>query len=124
MAALVAAFDEARTVKGKPTCILAQTLKGKHFPDIEDSAAWHGKPLGASSEAVIAHVTSLIKAPSDKLAHELLPIAQPTNHLADSDISDIRLSAPPQYTLGQRVATRLAYGTGLVKLGKNNPQVS
>jgi len=123
VAALVAAFDEARTVKGKPTCILAQTLKGKYFPDIEDSAAWHGKPLGGSSEAALAHVTSLIKTPSDKLAHELLPIAQPTNQLADSDISDIRLSAPPQYTLGQKVATRLAYGTGLVKLGKNNPQV-
>lgn len=123
VAQLVAAFDEAKTIKGKPTCILAQTFKGKYFPDIEDSASWHGKPLGKNTDASIAHVKSLIKNQTDKLGFELLPIAQPTNDLKDTDISNIKLSCAPEYTLGQKVATRLAYGTGLVKLGKNNPQV-
>ncbi len=29
---IVKAFEEAEQVKGKPTCILAKTFKGKYFP--------------------------------------------------------------------------------------------
>ncbi len=59
----------------------------------------------------------------DKLAYELLPIKAPTNNLTDNDVSNIRLAHPPNYKLGQEVATRKAYGNGLVNLGKNNPSV-
>ena len=40
--AIQAAFDEAKTVKGKPTVILAKTVKGKGVSFMEDNAAWHG----------------------------------------------------------------------------------
>ncbi len=43
MAALLAAFEEAKTVKGKPTVILAATVKGKGVDFMEDVAGWHGK---------------------------------------------------------------------------------
>ena len=37
-----AAFKEARTVKGKPTAIIAKTVKGKGVSFMENNAAWHG----------------------------------------------------------------------------------
>jgi len=52
-----------------------------------------------------------------------LPIKAPSSTLPAADIKDIKLSKPPSYKLGDQVATRLAYGTGLVKLGEANPHV-
>lgn len=40
---LKAAFDEAKTVKGMPTAIVAKTTKGKGVSFMEDNAGWHGK---------------------------------------------------------------------------------
>lgn len=42
-AQLGAAFQLARGIKGKPTAILAQTVKGKGVSFMENQAAWHGK---------------------------------------------------------------------------------
>ena len=44
MEEIVAAFEEADGVKGKPTVILASTVKGKGVDFMEDVAGWHGKP--------------------------------------------------------------------------------
>lgn len=38
-----AAFNEARTVKGMPTAVIAKTIKGKGVSFMEDNASWHGK---------------------------------------------------------------------------------
>ena len=40
---LRAAFDEAKTVKGMPTAIVAKTLKGKGVSYMENQVGWHGK---------------------------------------------------------------------------------
>lgn len=40
---LKAAFDEAKTVKGKPTVIIAETVKGCGSPVMENKANWHHK---------------------------------------------------------------------------------
>ena len=40
---IMKAFDVARNVKGKPTCIIAKTVKGKGVSFMEDKAEWHGK---------------------------------------------------------------------------------
>ena len=40
---ILEAFREAREVKGKPTCILAKTIKGKGVSFMENKAEWHGK---------------------------------------------------------------------------------
>ncbi len=37
------AFDEAKTIKGMPTAIVAKTTKGKGISFMEDKAGWHGK---------------------------------------------------------------------------------
>lgn len=36
------AFEAARATKGKPTAIIAKTLKGKNVSFMENQAAWHG----------------------------------------------------------------------------------
>ena len=41
--ALVKAFTEAETVKGKPTALLLKTVKGKGVSFMENNAGWHGK---------------------------------------------------------------------------------
>ena len=38
-----AAFKEAKTVKGKPTAIIAKTVKGKGVSFMENQVGWHGK---------------------------------------------------------------------------------
>ncbi|HAX52070.1 transketolase [Muricomes intestini] len=41
------AFEEAKTVKEKPTVLIANTVKGKGSPVMENKAAWHHKvPTG------------------------------------------------------------------------------
>ena len=37
------AFKQARTCKGKPTMIVAETIKGKGVSFMENNAGWHGK---------------------------------------------------------------------------------
>ncbi|MCE5192497.1 MAG: transketolase [Candidatus Cryosericum sp.] len=39
----VNALEEAKTVKGQPTAIIAHTIKGKGVSFMEDQAGWHGK---------------------------------------------------------------------------------
>ena len=41
--ALVKAFEAAKACKGKPTMLLAKTLKGKGVSFMEGNYAWHGK---------------------------------------------------------------------------------
>ncbi|NIA22083.1 MAG: transketolase [Anaerolineaceae bacterium] len=71
------AFDEARTVKGKPTIIVADTVKGKGVSFMENVAGWHGKATGSREELDKAladlavpsvtkeHVDALLKAAED-----------------------------------------------------------
>ncbi len=43
MEEVVSALEEAKTVKGKPTIIIAHTVKGKGVSFMENVAVWHGK---------------------------------------------------------------------------------
>ena len=43
MAQVREAFRAARAHKGEPTCIVAETLKGKGVSFMEDQVGWHGK---------------------------------------------------------------------------------
>ena len=40
---IIKAFDVAKTIKDKPTCIIAKTIKGKGITYMENQAGWHGK---------------------------------------------------------------------------------
>jgi len=113
------AFHTAETTKNMPTAILCKTFKGKDFPDIEDQMNWHGKPLGDKAEAVIEHLTSLIKNPD----FERPVICSPKNDVPSVDLTGAVLASPPAYTQGQKLATREAYGTALAKLATSHSRV-
>ncbi|XP_050308046.1 transketolase-like protein 2 [Anthonomus grandis grandis] len=116
---LVKAFDTASATKGKPTAIIAKTFKGRDFPDIEDKEGWHGKPLGKETERVLEHLEGLL-VNKGKLK---FTIPKPITKAPAISIENIKLASPPNYKLGQCLATRNAYGTALVKLAKSNPRV-
>jgi len=116
---LCKAFDEAEKVLDKPTCLIAKTFKGKYFPDIENLMNWHGKALGDKAASVVKHVESLMKNPAVKPTNIPAPVMDAPN----VDITGVALSDPPAYNLGDKLATRQAYGSALAKLAKNNPHV-
>ncbi|MCX7781761.1 MAG: transketolase [Negativicutes bacterium] len=43
LAQVLAAFEEAKATKGKPSVIIAKTIKGKGISFMENVAGWHGK---------------------------------------------------------------------------------
>jgi transketolase len=114
--ALLKAYEEARHTKGRPTMILARTLKGKGVSFVENKDAWHGKPLkkGEEADKAIAELEGQMIAGAPKAAE----IRKPTSHghppAAPPDYSKLE---PPSYKMGETVATREAWGTALAKLG-------
>ncbi|KAJ8949633.1 hypothetical protein NQ318_007398 [Aromia moschata] len=116
---LVKALDVAASIKGKPTALVAKTYKGRDFPGIENEDNWHGKPLGAHTEKVLKHLKSLLKSEGQLK----FTIPSPVAAVPQVDITNVKLSSPPNYKLGDLLATRSSYGTALVKLAHNNPRI-
>lgn len=120
---LMSAFEQAKNVKGKPTVILAKTIKGKGVSFLEDKEGWHGRPLPkdlaekalaelALTDEQIALARSLKVHPPEGV---VAVAANPQSSIVEPEF--------PRYELGQQVATREAYGDGLVALGKVNPNI-
>lgn len=54
-----AAFNEARATKGKPTAIIAETVKGKGVSFMENMVGWHGKaPNDAEYETAMRELNA------------------------------------------------------------------
>jgi transketolase len=113
------ALTEARGTT-TPTVILARTIKGRGFSEVEDREGWHGKalPLGMAKRALaelgdIAELTVTGPKPAPRKCRTPAPRAAG------------RTRAPrlPRYAQGDEVATRAAYGAALVALGAANPRV-
>jgi len=55
---IINAYDLAETVKGKPTIIVARTVKGKGVSFMENKAEWHGKaPTPEQGEKALKELT-------------------------------------------------------------------
>ncbi|MBM4047879.1 MAG: transketolase [Planctomycetes bacterium] len=112
-AALIAAFEEAQRTSGKPTALIARTVKGKGFSEVEGKNGYHGKPLTAQeAERAIAQITAAGLDPAAKP-----PAAKASAQKACCGCGSRAAVEPPQYKLGDKVATREAYGAALLKLG-------
>ena len=116
LAAVVAACKEARATTGKPTVLVGRTLKGKGVSFLEDKPGWHGKPVkGDDLDRALAEIPNgrgaTAPAGGRPPAYEVIPTA-PRGEIA-----------APAYTLGEKVATRVAYGTALAKLGAVDDRV-
>jgi transketolase len=61
VAQVVKALDQAEAVKGKPSVIIADTVKGKGVSFMENNPEWHGK--GPTREEAERAVREILAAP-------------------------------------------------------------
>ena len=122
MAAILDALGEAKRTKGRPTMILARTIKGKGVSFVEGKDGWHGKTFKKGDELDRA-LAELEKQFVPAAAGVNLPslIAKPVTR--PRAVESPKPIAPPSYTLGEEVATREAYGVALAKLGEADSRV-
>ena len=58
---IAAAFEKAKTVKGKPSAIVMKTTKGKCVSFMENQAGWHGKaPNDAEKEQAMNELKAIL----------------------------------------------------------------
>jgi transketolase len=109
------AYDEATRVTDSPTLIVARTIKGKGFSEIENKNGWHGKalPQDMADRAIkelggVRNLVVQVQKPENLQPAER-PAPQP-----------VQL---PKYDKGSSVATRSAYGDALKALGAARSEI-
>ena len=124
------AFVEAAShVAGdKPTLIIAKTIKGKGSSEVENAPGWHGKPFPSDMAdraiAELGGVRSLVIRGAHPQPAEPGPALQHPSTLPQQPGDAPRPSKePPVYKIGDKIATRKAYGDALVALGARDPKV-
>jgi transketolase len=112
------AMTHARdTTSEQPTVILARTIKGRGFTEVEDREGWHGKPFPPEmAERAIIELGGerdlIVRGPKPD---------QAAAARAEQTTASVKL---PAYTLGDKVATRKAYGDALAALGARRDVVA
>jgi len=101
--------------KGRPTVLLARTLKGKGVSFIQDKNGWHGKPLKADELARALEELGCLPAVESR---RFIRKPKPIKRRAGAGLLDF-----PRTAYTEKTATRLAYGNALLNLGKVNPSV-
>jgi transketolase len=101
------AYEEALSTRGRPTAIVARTIKGKGVKEVENKEGWHGKALDHPEQAIAElggerHIVIQVKHPDP---------FHPKRR-------ESRTPELPRYEVGEEVATRKAYGDALVAVGK------
>jgi transketolase len=109
--AIEAAYAAAEAAD-RPAAIFARTRKGSGVSAVEDKEGWHGKPLEDPEAAVeeLGGVRSLrveVRAPAEAPPYEIEP-------------AEVER---PVYEVGEKVATRGAYGDALAWLGSIDERV-
>jgi transketolase len=110
LAAIDRTLAQAGDLSGEqPAVILARTIKGRGFSEVEDKEGWHGRPLPPemAERAVIelgGERNLLVRGPG------------PAAVAARPSATDAEVKLPA-YDLGQKVATRKAYGDALAAIG-------
>jgi transketolase len=100
------AYAEAVGTSGKPTAVIARTVKGKGVAAVENENGFHGKALD-DPDAAIAELggsrnVQIAVAKPEKAERHRFPTA---------------VLELPRYEIGSEVATRKAYGEALAAVG-------
>jgi transketolase len=104
--AIDAAYTEAAATTGKPTVVIARTIKGKGVKAVENQEGWHGKALDDPDGAI---------AELGGLRNIIVEVVKPPPgepHRFDTGALEL-----PQYEVGSEIATRKAYGEALAAVG-------
>ncbi|MFI8966044.1 transketolase [Streptomyces sp. NPDC053493] len=110
------AVDRALTVAADgtaPTVVVARTVKGRGVSEVADKNGWHGKPLPEDmAERAVAELGGVrrlaVRGPR--------PPATPDT-ARPADASKAATVELPRYEIGDKVATRAAFGAALAALG-------
>jgi transketolase len=99
-----AAYEEAEATSGRPTAIVAKTVKGKGYSKVEDQGGWHGKAIAEEAVEELGgirnHIIDVAK-----------PAAGEPHRFEPSPVEW------PRWEPGEEVSTRKAYGEALAALG-------
>jgi transketolase len=101
------AYSEAAETTGRPTVVVAKTVKGKGVKAVEDKPGFHGKALDDPAEAI------------EELGGERsirIEVARPESDGRPHSFPTGKLELP-RYEVGSEEATRKAYGEALTALG-------
>ena len=126
MRAIVQAFDEARSIKNKPSIIIARTYKGYGLDDkIEDYEGFHGKAFKQQDLPMLLQRLAQ-RFPAAAAYKEM--IAEPVKKIDFSSIPKVgfpRLeNVPlPQYKKDELIAPRKAYGESLTVFGSSTSKM-
>jgi transketolase len=110
VAAIDAAYREAEATAGRPTAIVARTIKGKGYSKVENENGWHGKAISEEAIEELGGVRNLT-----------VDVAKPEP--ATSHRFETAGGVWPAYELGTAVSTRKAYGEALAALGSERGDV-
>lgn len=109
------AYRQAAAFENQPTLIIAKTIKGKGVAFLEDADGWHGKAVDdeklEQALADIGEVDTSLRGEICKPQQSSLPVPE-----------RMPISAS-HYDLGDKVATRTAYGNALARLGDKFPEL-
>ncbi len=107
------AYAEAIAADGQPVAIIARTIKGKGVRAVENRNGFHGKPLEDPDAAIeeLGGLRSLIVPPT-------APTGDAQVHRFATD------HAPPaSWDVGEKVATRRAFGDALTALAASDGRI-
>jgi transketolase len=110
-----AAYQEALRQTDTPTLIIARTVKGKGFPEIENLNGWHGKAF--LPDAAVRAIKEL-----GGERNIIVNVQKPQSSAQPQRGTERKLQLPT-YQTGSQVATRTAYGDALKALGAARPDV-
>jgi transketolase len=114
LTAIDKALNEALHTKGKPTCLVAKTIKGAGVSLVANKEGWHGKALNAEqAKAAIAELGGE--------RHVQVPALRPED--LRPKLTEGKPLKLPSYAVGSKEATRKAYGDALAALGASRHDV-
>jgi transketolase len=128
LAAIDSAMTAAEDTAGaQPTVILAKTIKGRGFSEVENKNGWHGKPFPPDmAERAIAELGGvrnlILRGPKPQPA-EPGPVPDKPESVQLPSTPPKPSATSPEYKVGEKVATRKAYGDALAALGARDEKV-
>jgi len=111
--AIDGAYAEAISTAGRPTVVIAKTIKGSGVSAVADKPGFHGKALD-DADAAIAELGGVRNLHID--------VAKPEGPAPELPAADGVLELPT-WEVGDEVATRLAYGEALKAVGAADGRV-
>ena len=110
------AFQKIQENKGKPVMIIAKTIKGKGVSFLENKDNWHGKTL--SKDELNLALTEMGKINIKSRGKLNLP-----DKIKIPAMPKKSAASKSEYKPGDLVATRKAYGSALIQIFPQNPEI-